>query len=78
MPTTVIQAPRIIRSCDGPVILIRKSRERTFTWSMQGNIKKRPGPTAPPRLMRPKRKMTARSYSCSENKNPIVWIIDYY
>ena len=34
-----------------------------ITWSMHGKMKKRPGPMAPPRLTRPKRKMTARSYS---------------
>jgi len=31
-----------------------------FTWSMHGMMKKRPGPTAPPRLTRPSLKMTAR------------------
>jgi len=31
--------------------------------SIQGNIKKRPGPLAPPGKMRPSRKITALSYS---------------
>ena len=33
--------------------------------SMQGRMKKRPGPEAPPFLSRPSRNMTARSYSCT-------------
>lgn len=31
--------------------------------SMHGSIKKRPGPFAPPDNIRPRRKITARSYS---------------
>ena len=31
--------------------------------STQGKIKNKPGPLAPPAIMRPKRKITARSYS---------------
>lgn len=37
--------------------------------SMQGRIKKRPGPFAPPGSLRPKRKMTARSYSVTIYEN---------
>ena len=33
--------------------------------SIQGTMKKIPGPRAPPLSKRPKRKMTARSYSCT-------------
>merc|ERR550532_1885426 len=33
--------------------------------STQGMIKKTPGPRAPPVRSRPRRKMTARSYSCT-------------
>ncbi|KAK4316927.1 hypothetical protein Pmani_011954 [Petrolisthes manimaculis] len=32
---------------------------------MQGTMKKMPGPLAPPLSRRPRRKMTARSYSCT-------------
>lgn len=33
--------------------------------SIHGNTKNMPGPLAPPALSRPKRNITARSYSCT-------------
>jgi len=38
---------------------------------MQGKMKKRPGPDAPPFLRRPSLKITALSYSC-KRKNGLI------
>ena len=59
-----LKHPILITSWAGTSnVTVRKS---TFRYSsMHGITKKIPGPDAPPRLMRPSRKITARWYSCT-------------